>query len=68
MLLFFLKFQINGQTALFVAILAQKPEIIDIMLEIPDVKLNTLCNLPHQDGVQFDWSAIHEACRFVCQD
>ena len=58
-------FQIDGQTALFIAVLANKPEIVHRLLEVPDINVNAVCSLQRQDGAQFEWSIVHEVCRLV---
>ncbi len=57
--------QINEQTALFVAVLTEKPEIVGLLLDQPEIQTDTLCAIARRDGIQFQWSAIHEACRCV---
>ena len=45
--------------------LANKPEITHQLLEVPDVNVNAVCSLQRPDGAQFEWSIVHEVCRFV---
>ncbi len=55
-------FQVNGQTALFVAVLEGKQEIVESLLEA-GCDTNIICTIKKHDGARFEWSALHEACR-----